>query len=201
MAYDKTIWTDRVVEFANRYKDQNEVIYTFTRDEGVITEAGTFVTAANMNKIENGIYTLDLEKAPLASPALTGIPTGPTAPVGTNTIQLATTEFTYRTTNVIRTVTKSASFTPVLTDLGFLILCSSASLINVTVPLNLDVAFPVGSQLVFARHGVGAVTFVPTLGVSILSSDSKKSINKQYEVGTLVKIGTDTWYLIGALST
>jgi phage-related tail fiber protein len=32
-------------------------------------------------------------KAPLASPALTGIPTAPTPPKGTNTIQLATTEF------------------------------------------------------------------------------------------------------------
>lgn len=32
-------------------------------------------------------------KAPLASPALTGVPTAPTAPSGTNTTQLATTEF------------------------------------------------------------------------------------------------------------
>lgn len=32
-------------------------------------------------------------KAPLASPALTGVPTGPTAVVGTNTTQLATTAF------------------------------------------------------------------------------------------------------------
>lgn len=32
-------------------------------------------------------------KAPLASPALTGVPTAPTAAPGTNTIQLATTQF------------------------------------------------------------------------------------------------------------
>lgn len=34
-------------------------------------------------------------KAPLASPALTGTPTAPTAPVGTNTTQLATCEFVH----------------------------------------------------------------------------------------------------------
>jgi hypothetical protein len=33
------------------------------------------------------------EKAPLASPAFTGVPTAPTAAVGTNTTQIATTEF------------------------------------------------------------------------------------------------------------
>lgn len=33
----------------------------------------------------------DIEAAPLASPALTGAPTAPTAPVGTNTAQIATT--------------------------------------------------------------------------------------------------------------
>ena len=55
MAYTKQTWTDRVVEYPNRYKDQNEVQYTFERDEGTITEAGTFVNAGRMNTIEQGI--------------------------------------------------------------------------------------------------------------------------------------------------
>ena len=93
MAYTKQTWTDRVVQYPNRYKDQNEVQYTFERDEGTITEAGTFVNAGRMNYIEDGIYTLDQEKAPLASPSLTGIPLAPTASRGTNTTQIATTAF------------------------------------------------------------------------------------------------------------
>ena len=55
MAYSKTNWTDRVVEFPNRYKDQALIQYTFARDEGVVTEAGTFVNAGNMNKLEQGV--------------------------------------------------------------------------------------------------------------------------------------------------
>jgi len=42
---------------------------------------------------EDHVHPSDTSRAPLASPALTGIPTGPTATVGTNTTQLATTAF------------------------------------------------------------------------------------------------------------
>jgi hypothetical protein len=42
-------------------------------------------------------------KAPLASPALTGIPTAPTAPTGTNTTQVATTGFVQQEISVLTT--------------------------------------------------------------------------------------------------
>ena len=44
--------------------------------------------------VQAAVQELDTEKAPLASPALTGVPTAPTATAGTNTTQLATTAFT-----------------------------------------------------------------------------------------------------------
>lgn len=56
MTYVKTTWEDRIVEFPNRYLDQNLNQYTFTRNEGTITTAGTPVNASVMNKIETGIY-------------------------------------------------------------------------------------------------------------------------------------------------
>lgn len=43
--------------------------------------------------VQSAIDELDAEKAPLSSPALTGTPTAPTAAPGTNTTQLATTEY------------------------------------------------------------------------------------------------------------
>ena len=43
--------------------------------------------------ISGAIEELDTEKAPLASPAFTGVPTAPTASAGTNTTQVATTAF------------------------------------------------------------------------------------------------------------
>ena len=61
MAYTKTTWIDRVVQFANRYKDQNNVEHTLTRDAGVITQAGTPINAVNMNNIENKIFDLDAD--------------------------------------------------------------------------------------------------------------------------------------------
>lgn len=47
------------------------------------------IAIAKKSEVDN----LDTLKAPLASPSLTGTPTAPTAVVGTNTTQLATTEF------------------------------------------------------------------------------------------------------------
>lgn len=55
MAYIKTVWTDRVVQFVRRYRDQNNNQLTLTPDEGTITNVGTPVTAQRMNNIENGI--------------------------------------------------------------------------------------------------------------------------------------------------
>lgn len=100
----------------------------------------------------------------------------------------------------LETLLKSASFTLALTDNYDLLKCVSASTITVTIPTNATVAFPVGSEIVIARYGAGAVTFSPASGVTLYSSDSKKSINKQYEFATLKKIATDEWVLLGSLS-
>ena len=54
-----------------------------------------FTPAGNIaaTTVQAAIQELDTEKAPLASPALTGTPTAPTATASTNTTQLATTAF------------------------------------------------------------------------------------------------------------
>jgi hypothetical protein len=62
MAYTKTVWKDRQVEFPNRYKDQNNTVYTLSRDEGVVSEAGTLVNATVMNNIEDGLVDATTHK-------------------------------------------------------------------------------------------------------------------------------------------
>ena len=53
-------------------------------------------TASSGNPVTSGgVYTAMSSKAPLASPALSGTPTAPTASAGTNTTQLATTAFVH----------------------------------------------------------------------------------------------------------
>lgn len=53
--YSKETWIDRVVEFPHNYLDEHSELKTFVPSPGVITEAGTDITAARMNNIENGI--------------------------------------------------------------------------------------------------------------------------------------------------
>jgi hypothetical protein len=54
MAYTKTTWKDRVVEFANRFAKSGETSteVTLTASPGTVTEAGTPLSATNLNKIE-----------------------------------------------------------------------------------------------------------------------------------------------------
>lgn len=57
MSYTKTNWTDRVVQYPNRYTDELANVKTFTANPGTITEAGTTITASRMNNIETGVET------------------------------------------------------------------------------------------------------------------------------------------------
>jgi hypothetical protein len=73
------------------------------------------------------VHPTDTTRAPLASPALTGTPTAPTAAFGTSTTQLATTAFVLANTDVngrltaTVTTTSSTLGTNALTGLGFAI--------------------------------------------------------------------------------
>ncbi|MGF7050422.1 hypothetical protein J2T13_004960 [Paenibacillus sp. DS2015] len=93
MAYQKTTWIDRLVQFPRRFTKTLEGanVVTLTPDPGTITELGTFVSAAVMNNMELGIENADAAatkarddlvlannalnlKAPLANPVFTGTP-------------------------------------------------------------------------------------------------------------------------------
>jgi len=96
-------------------------------------------------------------------------------------------------------VLKTESYTLALTDNYSLNKCLSASDIIITIPLNSNVAFPIGSELIFVRYGTGEVTFTPAVDVTLYSSGSKRTINMQYEFVTLKKMATDEWILLGSL--
>jgi hypothetical protein len=58
MAYAKTTWVDRIVQFSNRFTKTNESSGSvdLTPFTGTVAQAGTPLSAANMNKMEQGIY-------------------------------------------------------------------------------------------------------------------------------------------------
>jgi hypothetical protein len=97
-------------------------------------------------------------------------------------------------------LSKSSSFTLALTDAGKLIIMNSSSTQTITIPLNSSVNFLIGTKIDFVQYGLGEIVFSPTSGVILSSSSNKRKINVRYSAASLVKIGTDEWILVGALS-
>ena len=96
---------------------------------------------------------------------------------------------------------RSASYTLALTDNYKLVTMSSASAINLTVPPNSSVAFPVGANITIVGINTGQVSIVAGSGVTIYSADSKLKLRVRYSSATLIKLATDTWLLIGDIAT
>lgn len=96
--------------------------------------------------------------------------------------------------------TQTANYTLVLSDDGKLIQIDSATLVNLTVPPNSSVAFPIGTKILFQQVGAGQVTLVAGTGVTLRSAVGLKT-NSQYSIGGLIKTGTDTWEVLGDLTT
>jgi hypothetical protein len=95
------------------------------------------------------------------------------------------------------------SYTPVLADAGKIITISNGSAIAVTIPPNSGVAFPIGSSLTFISIGAGLTTIGQGSGVTIASVGGTATapiITAQHNSATAIKIATDTWQVVGALT-
>ena len=85
---------------ANSYLDKDGLLYFLQKIRANATPSmdGTAATGtAKRFALQDHVHPSDTSKAPLASPALTGTPTAPTAATGTSTTQIATTEFVANT--------------------------------------------------------------------------------------------------------
>jgi len=102
-----------------------------------------------------------------------------------------------KTNKLIVTNRQTASYTLVLGDADKLVEMNVATANNLTIPLNSSVAFPTGTQILLSQYGAGQTTIVPTSGVTVRSNGAKLKLNVQYSGATLIKIGTDEWYLFG----
>jgi hypothetical protein len=105
-----------------------------------------------------------------------------------------------KTAKLITTNRQTASYTLVLSDADKLVEMNVGSANNLTVPLNSSVAFPTGTQILLAQYGAGQTTIVATSGVTVRSNGGKLKLNVQYSGATLIKIGTDEWYLFGDIA-
>ncbi|MDR3450725.1 MAG: hypothetical protein P4M15_13450 [Alphaproteobacteria bacterium] len=94
--------------------------------------------------------------------------------------------------------TQAANYTAALTDIGKLVVLSSASAIAFTVPPNSSVAFPVGTVLNFQQGGAGALSVAAGAGVTINKLSTLNAVGS-YAIGGLVQIAADSWILYGAM--
>lgn len=96
------------------------------------------------------------------------------------------------------------TYTFVLTDnRNKLITASNASAQTYTIPLNSSVAFPIGSIINVIQIGAGQVTIQGASGVTVASTGNTATapkIRAQYSAASCIKVGTDSWYVVGDIA-
>jgi len=100
------------------------------------------------------------------------------------------------------TATANTNYTLVYTDEGKMVEMNNnadAPLL-VTIPLNSSVPFPIGTEISIIQIGGGTTIITGSSGVTVYSSLGVKTLQNPYDVASVVKRGTDSWYLFGNLS-
>jgi hypothetical protein len=98
------------------------------------------------------------------------------------------------------------TYTFVLTDANnTLVTASNAATQTYSIPTNASVAYPIGSQINIIAIGAGQVTVnaVTSGTTTVLSNGATAASPKlrvQYSSASLVKVATDSWYVIGDIS-
>ena len=140
--------------------------------------------------------------------------------------QLANTNsFTVRTTGAAQTMSPSLTVantiivqhgvpvrtvggnnvTLALGDNGKLIYCvNTASAMNIHIPNNSSVAFPVGAEMSFLQHlthaSANTLGFSNAAGVILHSKEAANTVADRFTTAVLKKLATNTWVLAGSLS-
>jgi hypothetical protein len=154
---------------------------TTTVQATAVAGTNTLTLPATNNDTLVGKATTDtLTNKTLTSPVING------ATIGTSIINLAINAQT------------GTTYTPVLADNGKMVTLSNASAITLTVPTEASVAYATGAQINIEQIGAGQVTVVGDTGVTVNGTGTK--LRTQYSAATLVKLGSDSWTLIGDLA-
>jgi len=90
--------------------------------------------------------------------------------------------------------TETVDYTLVLTD--EFVSMDKATAVNLTVPPNSSVAFPLNKYIPVLQAGIGTVNFVAGVGVTITSSSGNLTTPSQNSIVGLIQTGIDDWQLI-----
>ena len=100
---------------------------------------------------------------------------------------------------------QTATYTAVLTDnRNKLVRMNVASANNFQIPTNASVAFPIGSVINVVQQGAGQTTIqAVTSGTTTIQSTGATAtapkLRAQYSAASCIKVGTDTWLVVGDL--
>ena len=97
--------------------------------------------------------------------------------------------------------TQTDNYTFVLSDAHKVVELNHSGNKTFSIPLNTDVAFPIGTEIKLANYGTGELRVAALVGVTLLSDGGKTKITAQYGVAQLIKRATDEWYLFGNITT
>lgn len=104
----------------------------------------------------------------------------------------------------LRTVT-ATSDTLVLADAdNKLIVYSTTGTVTITVPPNSSVAMTTGSVVNIIKTGAtGTLSIIQGSGVTLASAGATSTnpvITGQYKAASLLKVASDTWYVVGGIA-
>ena len=92
-------------------------------------------------------------------------------------------------------------YTLVIGDSHGMVRINSGSAVNVTIPPNSSVDFPVGTEILIYRNGAGSVTLVAGTSVTIIKK-SALTISARYGIARIIKVlntGVGAWIAYGDL--
>jgi hypothetical protein len=160
----------------------------------------TFVNALSAG---NNFDTGAIETVTIADGAITSAKMGTSVTLVTPNIGVATATTLNVTGNIVfhtGTNAQTVSYTLAITDDSKIIEINSATPVNLTVPLNSSVAFPIGTAITILQTGAGQITVAPVSGVIVNSTPGLK-IRTQWAAATLLKRAENTWVLMGDLTS
>jgi hypothetical protein len=97
--------------------------------------------------------------------------------------------------------TETASYTLVADDAGKVVRMNSGSAVDLTVPEDASVDFPVGTVVEVRQVGAGTVTIVEDSGVTVHPEDGLTlELRGRYAGVSLHKVGADEWEAVGGFA-
>jgi hypothetical protein len=167
---------------------------TFNNKQATITGGATTITTSNLT-VSRALVSDGSGKVAVATTTATeiGYVNGVTSAIQTQLDAKADKTSTFN-------IQTGTSYTLVLTDAGKIIEMQSGSANLVNIPLNSSVAFPIGTEIQVLQFGAGQTTIFPVSGVTTKSKSNYVKIGNVYTGVTLVKRGTNDWYIIGNLT-